>query len=81
MLESDVLQPSADQGSDEGDYGESCPKDEELFNLGPDAEVKFMDGMEAQDLNAEASRTCTNFLGTCLCRLPRKVKEQHTLRR
>jgi hypothetical protein len=36
MLESDVLQPSADQGSDEGDYSDPCPEDEALFNLGPD---------------------------------------------
>ena len=63
MLESDVLQPSADQGSDEGDYGESCPEDEELFNLGPDAEVKFMDGMEAHELEHWGIKDLHQFLG------------------
>ena len=39
MLESDVQQPSAGPGSDEGDYSDSCHEDEELFDSGPDAEV------------------------------------------
>ncbi len=55
MWESDVQQSSADPGSDEGDYGDPCPEDDELFNSGQDAEVmeeaisKFMDSMEAQE--------------------------------
>jgi hypothetical protein len=48
-------QPSADPGSDEGDYNGPCPEDEELFETRPDAETmeeaisNFMDGMEAQE--------------------------------
>ncbi len=53
MWGSDGQQP-ADPGSDEGDYGDNIPEDDELFNSGQDAEVmeeairKLMDSMEAQ---------------------------------
>ena len=61
---------SAGPCSEEGDYSDPCPEDEEFFTSGPDAEVmeeatsKFMDGIEAQE------RGGLKDLHRCLGRLP-----------
>ncbi len=81
MLQQEVQLLTAYLDNEEGGPN-PCIEDEEFFDSRPDAEdmeeaiSKFMPPCLAwSHKKAVASRTCTYCLDSCLCHLPKKVKE------